>query len=83
VNGWVGLATVMFAGVGACGLLAALREPPDGLVALELASVLGTLALLALAEGFHREPFGDLAVISALVSLTGNLAFARFLERGL
>jgi multisubunit Na+/H+ antiporter MnhF subunit len=83
VNGWVALATVLFAGVGVCGLVAARRDPGNGLVALELASVLGTLALLALAQGFHREPFGDLAVISALVSLTGNLAFARFLERGL
>jgi multisubunit Na+/H+ antiporter MnhF subunit len=83
VNGWLALAAALLAGVGACGILAALRPPTDGLVALELASILGTLALLALAEGTHREPFGDLAVVSGLASVVGALAFARFLERGL
>jgi multisubunit Na+/H+ antiporter MnhF subunit len=83
VNGWLALAAVLLAGVAACGVLASLRPPTDGLVALELASVLGTLALLALAEGTHRQSFGDLAVVSGLASVVGALAFARFLERGL
>lgn len=83
MNGWIALSAVLLGGVGVSGVLAALRGAGDGLVALELGSVLGTLALLGLSEGFARQPFGDLAIVSALVSLIGALAFARFLERGL
>jgi hypothetical protein len=43
--------------------------------------VLGTLVLLALAQGFRRQPFGDLAVVSVFTTLVGSLAFARFVER--
>jgi multicomponent Na+:H+ antiporter subunit F len=53
----------------------------DGLVALNLAGTIVTLVLLLLAEGTHRQPFFDLAVVSAVLSFAGGLAFARFLER--
>jgi multisubunit Na+/H+ antiporter MnhF subunit len=43
--------------------------------------VLETVTLLLLAEGYHRAPFFDLALVLALLSLAGGLVFARMLER--
>ena len=39
--------------------------------------------LMLLAEGFHRQPFIDLAVVFAPMSLVGSLMFARLMERDL
>jgi multisubunit Na+/H+ antiporter MnhF subunit len=33
-----------------------------------------------LSEGFHRQPFVDLAVVLAVLSVVGSLAFARLME---
>jgi multicomponent Na+:H+ antiporter subunit F len=51
------------------------------LAALELASTLTTLALLLIAQGLRRDPFMDLALVSAILSFAGALTFVRFLER--
>ena len=56
-------------------------SPPDGLVALNLGGTIATLVLLA--EATQRQPFFDLAIVSALLSFAGGLAYARFLERWL
>ena len=53
------------------------------LVGLEAGSVMASLILLLLAEGFHRIPFVDLSLTLALLSFGGCLVFARFLERWL
>ena len=53
----------------------------EALVGLQMAGVLQTIVLLLLAEGFHRPPFFDLALVLALLSLAGGLVFARMLER--
>ena len=50
---------------------------------MELGSVLTTTILMLLAEGFHRQPFIDLAVVFAPMSLVGSLVFARLMERDL
>jgi multicomponent Na+:H+ antiporter subunit F len=39
--------------------------------------------LLLLAAGTGREPFFDLAIVSAVLTFAGSLAYARFLERWL
>ncbi|MBV9472382.1 MAG: hypothetical protein JO206_05395, partial [Solirubrobacterales bacterium] len=49
----------------------------------EVAATLLSTSLMALSEGFHRQPFVDLAVIFALLSVIGALAFARLMERDL
>ena len=41
------------------------------------------LCLVRLAAGTGREPFFDLAIVSAVLSFAGGLAYARFLERWL
>ena len=43
--------------------------------------MLAVTALMLLSEGFHRQPFVDLAVVLALVSTVGSLTFARMMER--
>ena len=45
------------------------------------ASTVTTLALLLIAQGYRRDAFMDLAVVSAVLTFAGALAFARFLER--
>jgi multisubunit Na+/H+ antiporter MnhF subunit len=52
-----------------------------GLAALELAAVLVATILMLLAEGFRRQPFIDLAVVFAPMSVVGSLTFARLMER--
>ena len=78
-------AVLMFAGVAVqalcCVGVCALAGVVDGVIALELASVLTTTALVALSEGLRRQPFVDLALVFALLSFVGSLAFVRLLER--
>jgi multisubunit Na+/H+ antiporter MnhF subunit len=83
VNEWEIAATVLGFALIPCLAVALLAEPPHGLAALEMASVLLTTILMLLAEGFHRQPFIDLAVVFAPLSLVGSLLFARLMERDL
>jgi multisubunit Na+/H+ antiporter MnhF subunit len=83
VNEWEIAAAVLGFALIPCGAIALLRDPPHGLTALELAGVLLTTILMLLAEGLHRQPFIDLAVVFAPLSLVGSLVFARLMERDL
>jgi len=83
VNAWLIAALALLPGLLACGLVCVLSDVLDGLVALELAGVLSTVELLLLAEGTQRQPFVDLALVLAVMSFVGSLAFARLLERRL
>ncbi len=38
---------------------------------------------MALCEGLHRQPFIDLALLFAFLSMIGAMAFARLMERDL
>lgn len=82
VNVWLLAATVLFLGAIPCGIVCfRSHSPADRLVALELGGTVDTLALLLLAEAFHYDPFFDLSVAIALLTLAGGLVFAHFLER--
>jgi multisubunit Na+/H+ antiporter MnhF subunit len=82
VNAWLWAAAVLTAALAA-PLWVAIRRPLlDGIVALEAAGANATLVMLLLAEGTRREPFGDLALVLAITSFAGGLAFLRF-ARGL
>jgi multisubunit Na+/H+ antiporter MnhF subunit len=52
----------------------------DALIAMEIAGTLASSVLLVLAEGLQRQPFVDLAVTLAVLSLVGALVIARMLE---
>jgi len=49
-------------------------------VAVEAAGVDATMALLLVARGTDREPFADLALVLAVVSFVGAIAYLRFVE---
>ncbi|HEX6621209.1 MAG TPA: monovalent cation/H+ antiporter complex subunit F [Solirubrobacteraceae bacterium] len=78
---WLVSAAVLVAMLVPLAAVAAFGTPDDGLVALELASVLVTVALLLMAEGLGRQIFGDLAVVLAVSAFAGSLAYAVLLER--
>jgi multicomponent Na+:H+ antiporter subunit F len=82
MNEWHVAACVLLAALAACVWTVLRHDFVSAVIALDLAGVLAALALLALAEAERREPFADLALVLAVVSLAGSLIFARYLERG-
>jgi multisubunit Na+/H+ antiporter MnhF subunit len=76
-------ATALLVGLAPLIVFAVTASPQDGLVALNLGGTIATLVLLLLAEATQRQPFFDLALVSAVLSFAGGLAYARFLERWL
>jgi multisubunit Na+/H+ antiporter MnhF subunit len=81
VNEWLTGAAVLAFALIPCLAVAVFAEAGNGLVALEVAAVLVATILMLLAEGFHRQPFIDLAVVFAPMSLVGSITFARLMER--
>jgi multisubunit Na+/H+ antiporter MnhF subunit len=81
VNAWLVAATVLLSGLLPCLWVAMRGTIISALAALELASTITTLVLLLIAQGLRRDPFMDLALVSAVLSFAGALVFARFLER--
>ena len=84
MNGWLWAAVAtLVAGLLPCVWVAMRDSILSALAALQLASTITTITLVLIAQGLHREPFMDLAVVSAVLSFAGALTFARFLERWL
>ena len=81
MNEWQIAAMVLGIALIPCLMLAILASPPAGLAALEVAGVLLATILMLLAEGLRRQPFIDLAVVLAPMSVVGSLTFARLMER--
>jgi len=83
MNEWLVAATVLLGLLVVCLAVCVAARAFDALVALEVSSSILAAVLLLLAEGFHRQPFVDLALIFAVLSFAGSLTFARLLERRL
>jgi multisubunit Na+/H+ antiporter MnhF subunit len=83
MNEWLLASIVLLGALVPCGCVAVWRSPMDGVVAFELAGVIDATILILLSQGFQRQPFIDLAVVAALLSFIGAIAFARFMERWL
>jgi multisubunit Na+/H+ antiporter MnhF subunit len=83
MNEWEIAATVLGFALLPCLAVCLFAPAPHGLVALEIAGVLVSTILMLLSEGFHRQPFVDLAVVLAPLALVGSLTFARLMERHL
>jgi multicomponent Na+:H+ antiporter subunit F len=81
MNEWLIAATVLLVGIVPCLWVAMRGSIVSALAALELASTITTLVLVLIAQGFRRDPFMDLALVSSILSFAGALTFARFLER--
>jgi multicomponent Na+:H+ antiporter subunit F len=83
VNGWLVCAAILVVAL-AGPLVACLRGTVmDALVALETAGMVTTVVMMLLAEGYHRPPFMDLAVVLAVMSFIGALGFTRLLGKRL
>ncbi|MEA2394792.1 MAG: multicomponent Na+:H+ antiporter subunit [Solirubrobacteraceae bacterium] len=78
---WMTGAIVLVALLAPLAAVASLGEPEDGLVALQMASVIAAVALLLMAQALHREILGDLALVLGVCSFVGGLAYATLLER--
>lgn len=81
MNEWLLAAAILLFGLVPCAVVMLRGSVIEALVGLQMAGVLQTVVLLLLAEGFHRPPFFDLALVLALLTLAGGLVFARMLER--
>jgi multisubunit Na+/H+ antiporter MnhF subunit len=81
MNEWEIAAAVLGAAIIPCLAVSCLAPVMAALAAFELCGTLLASALMALCEGFHRQPFIDLALLFALLSMIGALAFARLMER--
>lgn len=83
MNEWEIAATVLGFALIPCAGVAWLRAPRHGLAAIQVSAILMSTILVLLSEGFHRQPFIDLAVVFAPMSLVGTLMFARLMEQDL
>jgi multisubunit Na+/H+ antiporter MnhF subunit len=82
VNAFVIAATVLVAALAPLLVVASVRRPIDGLVALEAAGAVLVLALVCLAVGLNDTTVFDvLPVVATVVSWTGGILIARFLGR--
>jgi multisubunit Na+/H+ antiporter MnhF subunit len=83
MNEWEIAAAVLGFALIPCIAVCLLAPPTDGLVAMQVGGVLVCTILILLCEGFHRQPFIELAYVLAPMSLLGSLVFARLMERHL
>ena len=72
MNVWMIATTVLLVGLLPCLWVAMRGTIMSALAALELASTITTLALLMIAQGLRRDPFMDLALVSAILSFAGR-----------
>jgi multisubunit Na+/H+ antiporter MnhF subunit len=78
---WMAGAIALVALLAPLAVLAARGRPEDGLVALQMASLVTTVALLLMTRALNREILADLAVVLVVCSFVGGLAYATLLER--
>lgn len=83
MNEWEIAAAVLTAALVPCLAVCALTSVASSLVAVELGGALAVTILVLLAEGFNRQPFVDLALVLASLSVVAVIAFARLLEEDL
>jgi multisubunit Na+/H+ antiporter MnhF subunit len=81
MNEWELAAVLLIAALVPCLGACVLATATAALAAFEVASTLLTSVLMLLSEGFHRQPFIDLALVFGVMSTVGALAFARLMER--
>lgn len=78
---WMLAAIVLAGGFLPLGGVCLRSDHMSAIVALALASTLGTALLVVLTIALRRQPFIDLAVVLVSLAPVGTLAFARFMER--
>lgn len=79
MNVWLTGATVLLAALLPCGFVLVRAAILDALVALELVTTLTTVALVLLAEGYHRSSYFAVPIVLAFLNVVGALIFIRLL----
>lgn len=82
-NIWFAAAAALMIGLVPCLIVILRTGLMAAVVAMQLASTLGVLILLLLAQGYGRPSFADLSLTLAFLSLPSGLLFAHFFERWL
>ncbi|WP_327287149.1 monovalent cation/H+ antiporter complex subunit F [Streptomyces sp. NBC_01198] len=83
MNAWLLAACVLLpAGLAPCVWRACVGEPARRLPAMALAGVMAVAFFLLAARGLHRTSYVDVALVTAVLSPTGTLVFARCLAGG-
>jgi multicomponent Na+:H+ antiporter subunit F len=74
----------MLAAAGVLTFVRLVRGPtlPDRVIAIDLLGVLIVCLLVALAGATAEQAFLDVAMVIALISFVGTVAYARYVERG-
>jgi len=83
VNAFTIAGTALLAGFLPLGWVCLRAREIEAVVALQLAGAVATLALLCLAEGFHRSAYFDVPVVAAVLTWVGGLVFGRLIARAL
>jgi multicomponent Na+:H+ antiporter subunit F len=83
VNAWLVTAAVVAAAMVPPTVMTLRGSVEQRLVALQALSILTPVALVAVAVGAGRSVYVDAAIVMALLSFAGGLAYARVLERWL
>jgi multisubunit Na+/H+ antiporter MnhF subunit len=81
VNAYLVAATVLIAAIAPCLVVCVRGSVMEAIAALELCGTLTTLALICLAEGFHRQAYFGVALVSSVLVWIGGLVFVRFVGR--
>jgi multicomponent Na+:H+ antiporter subunit F len=81
MNEWLWAATALIVALLPLAAVAVRRPPLEGIVALQAAGVDASLAMLLIAHGTERQAFVDLALVLAVMSFVGTIAFVRFARR--
>jgi multisubunit Na+/H+ antiporter MnhF subunit len=82
MNVWLVASIVLGGATLPCLLLAVFTDLAEALIAFEIAGTLITSSMMTLAEGTHRSPFIDLALVLGVLAMLGAMVFARILEGG-
>jgi multisubunit Na+/H+ antiporter MnhF subunit len=80
MNAYLVAATLLLLGLVPCGVLAVRGHAIDGVVALQAGQTVATLALLLLAQGFHRPVYFSVALTLSVLSFVSGLVFARIVD---
>jgi multicomponent Na+:H+ antiporter subunit F len=77
---WLGATAVLLVALIPCGLISARGSPIERLLGFELAGPIGSMALVAMAEGFGRSVYMDVALVFTVVNFVATLAYVRLFE---
>jgi multisubunit Na+/H+ antiporter MnhF subunit len=81
MSAWLAAAIALGAALVPLAAVAVRGSAVEGVVALELAGLIGSLGLMVLAEAFRRQSLADLGLVLAVMSFAGALVFLRYFER--